>query len=64
VFWKIFEFVVRLVYFRCVLTMGSTANLTNRPKTMPRIWGDKIFVDMSKNGGNAIYMFELPEEAM
>ncbi len=38
-------------------------NVPNRSKTMPRIWEDKVFVDMSSDSGNAIYMFELPEEA-
>jgi hypothetical protein len=36
-------------------------NLPGRPKQTPRIWGDKVFVDMhKKDGGNAIYMFDLP----
>ncbi len=42
-------------------TEFQITNILNRPKTMPRIWGDKVFVDMAKTtGGNAIYMFDLP----
>ncbi|MCP4679006.1 MAG: hypothetical protein GY854_26650 [Deltaproteobacteria bacterium] len=38
--------------------------LPGRPKGDPRIWGNKVFVDMALPGsGNGIYMFELPEEA-
>jgi len=36
-------------------------NLPGRAKTQPRIWGDKVFVDMSKDPGtNGIFMFDLP----
>ncbi|MCP4605370.1 MAG: hypothetical protein GY847_33430 [Proteobacteria bacterium] len=40
-------------------------NLPGRTKEDPRIWGDKVFVDMSFKDtyGWGIYMFELPEEA-
>ena len=45
-------------------TEFQITNIPDRPKTMPRIWGDKVFVDMQKTtGGSAIYMFPLPDGA-
>jgi hypothetical protein len=46
-------------------TEFQITNLPGRPKAMPRIWGDKVFVHMYKTtpGQNAIYMFDLPPAA-
>lgn len=39
-------------------------NLPGRTKGFPRIWGNRVFVHMYKlDGGNAIYMFDLPDGA-
>jgi beta propeller repeat protein len=38
-------------------------NLPGRPKTSPRVWGDKVFFDMQNSGGGSgIYMIDLPDE--
>jgi beta propeller repeat protein len=45
-------------------TEFRVTNAPDRLKANPRIWGDKVFLDMAKDGGgNAIYMFDLPAEA-
>lgn len=44
-------------------TEFQITNISGRPKQTPRIWGDKVFVDMANAGGNAIYMFDLPDGA-
>jgi hypothetical protein len=45
-------------------TEFQITNLPGRPKQTPRIWGNKVFVDMmTTSGGNAIYMFDLPDGA-
>jgi beta propeller repeat protein len=47
-------------------TEFQITNIADRPKTMPRIWGDKVFVDMAQTTPgkvNAIYMFDLPDGA-
>ena len=36
-------------------------SIPGRPKTMPRIWGDKVFVDMEKGDGSGIFMFDLSD---
>ncbi len=42
----------------------QVTNLPGRSKQTPRIWGDKVFIQMSKiGGGDAIYMFDLPDGA-
>ena len=38
-------------------------HLPQRAKTHPRIWGDKVYVEMSSSNGGGIYMFDLPPEA-
>jgi hypothetical protein len=38
-------------------------NLPGKPKANPRIWGNKVFVDMAVKAiawGNAIFMFDMP----
>ena len=43
-------------------TEARITELPGRPKAHPRIWGDRVFVDMQTlAGGNAIFMFDLPE---
>jgi len=45
-------------------TEFQVTNLPGRSKQTPRIWGDKVFIQMSKvGGGDAIYMFDLPAGA-
>ena len=45
-------------------TEFKITDLPGRAKQTPRIWGDKVFVDMSKStGGSAIFMFDLPDGA-
>jgi len=45
-------------------TEFQITNIPGRGKTTPRIWGDKVFVQMYKaSGGDAIYMFDLPDGA-
>lgn len=45
-------------------TEFQVTNLPGRMKQTPRIWGDKVFIQMSKvGGGDAIYMFDLPDGA-
>ena len=37
-------------------------DLPGRPKVHPRVWGDRVFVDMQTlEAGNAIFVFDLPE---
>jgi hypothetical protein len=39
-------------------------DLPGIPKTDPRVWGDKVFFDMSTGGGrNAVFMVDLPPAA-
>jgi beta propeller repeat protein len=45
-------------------TEFQITSLPGRPKQTPRIWGDKVFVHMSKaSGGDGIFMFDLPDGA-
>ncbi len=45
-------------------TEFQITNLPGRSKQTPRIWGDHVFIQMSKvGGGDAIYMFDLPDGA-
>jgi beta propeller repeat protein len=45
-------------------TEFQITDLPGRAKETPRIWGDKVFVHMYKAaGGDAIYMFDLPDGA-
>lgn len=45
-------------------TEFQVTNLPGRMKQTPRIWGDRVFIQMSKvGGGDAIYMFDLPAGA-
>jgi beta propeller repeat protein len=45
-------------------TEFRVTNLPGRPKSIPRVWGEKAFVEMrTMGGGTAVYMFDLPPEA-
>ncbi|MFO8070636.1 MAG: hypothetical protein R6V85_02065 [Polyangia bacterium] len=43
-------------------TEARITSLPGRPKVHPRVWGDRVFVDMQTlEGGNAIFVFDLPD---
>jgi beta propeller repeat protein len=45
-------------------TEFRVTNLPGRAKSLPRIWGERVFVTMmTLDGGSGIYMFDLPPEA-
>ena len=37
-------------------------NIPDRPKANPRIWGEKLFVEMSTSYGSGLFVFDLPSE--
>ncbi len=48
------------------LASGKMFQITNLPeyqKGFPRIWKDKVYVQMFKDNKNGVYQFELPDEA-
>ncbi len=49
------------------IATGVTAQITDLPeypKGYPRVWGDKVYVQMYHYATNGVYMFDLPEELL
>ena len=43
-------------------TEARITNIPDRAKSTPRIWGDRVFVEMKTEAGSAIFMIDLPAQ--